>query len=49
MEMTEPYFQSIAADEGADTRIDKRTAAAPLYDPLTIFYLAHPESCETYS
>jgi purine nucleosidase len=39
VKMAEPYIRSIAADEGID--------AAPLYDPLTIFYLISPESCET--
>jgi purine nucleosidase len=40
VDMAEPYIRSIAADEGID--------AAPLYDPLTIYYLMSPEACETY-
>lgn len=40
VQMAEPYIHSIAQEDGVD--------AAPLYDPLTIFYLLHPEACQTY-
>jgi purine nucleosidase len=40
VEMLEPYIRRIAADEGGET--------APLYDPLTVYYLLRPETCETY-
>jgi inosine-uridine nucleoside N-ribohydrolase len=55
VEMAEPYIRAIAAEEeerGAEGRAEGgaegRELAAPLYDPLTIFYLIHPEQCETY-
>lgn len=44
VEMTEPYIQSIAADEG----ITGEKVAAPLYDPLAIYYLLRPEVCKSY-
>ncbi len=40
VDMAEPYIRSIAAEEGIE--------AAPLYDPLTIYYLIKPEACTTY-
>jgi purine nucleosidase len=41
VEMAEPYIHSIAKEEGEE-------ASAPLYDPLTIYYLVSPASCESY-
>lgn len=35
--MAAPYIENIAREEGIE--------AAPLYDPLTVFYLISPESC----
>src|SRR5262249_38336938 len=44
VEMAEPYIHSIAADEG----MAEEEVAAPLYDPLAIYYLLRPQACETY-
>lgn len=47
VEMAEPYIHAIAAEE-EKRRGERGEFAAPLYDPLTIFHLIHPEQCETY-